>query len=64
MGAYELSKSLLVFYGGDDGWQLVFRDDEGRFHPILELLVPSILPEIVYDATYQFTSLSVHPHEQ
>lgn len=63
MGVDELSESLLVLYGGDYGGQLILGDDKWGFHPGLELLVPCILSEVVYDATNKFTPLSIHSHK-
>lgn len=64
VGIDELPKSLFVFSRRYYGWQLVLGNNKWRLDPILKLLVPSILPKVVYDTTYQFTALSIHSHKK
>ncbi|EYU23939.1 hypothetical protein MIMGU_mgv1a017503mg [Erythranthe guttata] len=60
---YKFPESLFVLNWRDNSWLLVFRNNERRFDQILELLIPCILPQIVYYATSQFPALSIHSHE-
>ena len=62
MGGDEFSEPLFVLFGRDDGGPLVLGDHEGGFDPILELLVPRVLSEIVDYAAHEFSPVTVHSH--
>lgn len=64
MGGHELTEPFLVFPWGDHRGQGVPRDVEGCLDPGLELLVPSVLTEVVYDPAYELSLLSVNANQQ
>lgn len=64
MGGHELTESLLVLSGGDHRGQGIPRHVEGGLDPGLELLVPRVLAEVVYDPAHELSPLCVDPHQQ
>lgn len=62
VGVDEFSESFFVFYWRDYSRQLVFRNYKG-LDPILELLIPSILSNIIDYAAYKLFFFNVHSNQ-